>query len=91
MVPAGFQPDRHSWLYRHSLCLLFVDFLDIAGTLTSVANLTGRVNDDGEVADVDRALLADSTATVIGSLAGTSNTTSTLNQVQASKKAAAQA
>ena len=59
-----------------AFAFLFVDFLDTAGTLTSVANLTGRVNDDGEVADVDRALLADSTATVIGSLAGTSNTTS---------------
>ena len=47
-----------------------------AGTLTSVANLTGRINDDGEVEDIDRALLADSAATVVGALAGTSNTTS---------------
>ena len=59
-----------------AFAFLFVDFLDTAGTLTSVANLTGRVNDDGEVEDIDRALLADSSATVIGALAGTSNTTS---------------
>ena len=59
-----------------AFAFLFVDFLDTAGTLTSVANLTGRVNDDGEIEDIDRALLADSSATVIGALAGTSNTTS---------------
>jgi AGZA family xanthine/uracil permease-like MFS transporter len=59
-----------------AFAFLFVDFLDTAGTLTSVANLTGRVNDDGDVEDIDRALVADSTATVVGALAGTSNTTS---------------
>ena len=59
-----------------AFAFLFVDFLDTAGTLTSVANLTGRINNDGEVEDIDRALLADSTATVVGALAGTSNTTS---------------
>ncbi len=59
-----------------AFAFLFVDFLDTAGTLTSVANLTGRINDDGEVEDIDRALLADSSATVVGALAGTSNTTS---------------
>ena len=59
-----------------AFAFLFVDFLDTAGTLTSVANLTGRINDDGEVEDIDRALLADSSATVVGALVGTSNTTS---------------
>ena len=59
-----------------AFAFLFVDFLDTAGTLTSVANMTDRINDDGEVEDIDRALLADSSATVIGALAGTSNTTS---------------
>jgi AGZA family xanthine/uracil permease-like MFS transporter len=59
-----------------AFAFLFVDFLDTAGTLTSIANLTGRVSEDGEVEDIDRTLLADSTATVVGALAGTSNTTS---------------
>jgi len=59
-----------------AFAFLFVDFMDTAGTLTSVANLTGRVNDNGEVEDIDRALLADSSATVIGAMVGTSNTTS---------------
>jgi AGZA family xanthine/uracil permease-like MFS transporter len=59
-----------------AFAFLFVDFLDTAGTLTSIANLTGRVREDGEVEDIDRTLLADSSATVVGALAGTSNTTS---------------
>jgi AGZA family xanthine/uracil permease-like MFS transporter len=59
-----------------AFAFLFVDFLDTAGTITSIANLTGRVREDGEVEDIDRTLLADSSATVIGALAGTSNTTS---------------
>ena len=59
-----------------AFAFFFVDFLDTAGTLTSIANLTGRVGEDGEVEDIDRTLLADSSATVVGALAGTSNTTS---------------
>lgn len=59
-----------------AFAFLFVDFLDTAGTLTSVANLTGRVDKDGKVENIDRALLSDSAATVIGAVAGTSNTTS---------------
>ena len=59
-----------------AFAFLFVDFMDTAGTLTSVANLTGKVNKKGEVEGIDRALLADSVATSVGALAGTSNTTS---------------
>ena len=59
-----------------AFAFLFVDFFDTAGTLTSVANLTGKVNKKGEVEGIDRALLADSVATTAGALAGTSNTTS---------------
>ena len=59
-----------------AFAFLFVDFFDTAGTLTSVANLTGKVNDKGEVEGIDRAVMADSVATTVGALAGTSNTTS---------------
>ena len=60
-----------------AFAFLFVDFFDTAGTLTSVGNLTGKVNPKtGEVEEIDRALLADSVATSVGALAGTSNTTS---------------
>ena len=59
-----------------AFAFLFVDFFDTAGTLTSVANLTGKVNDDGDVDGIEKALLADSVATSVGALVGTSNTTS---------------
>ena len=55
-----------------AFAFLFVDFFDTAGTLTSVANLTGKVNKKGEVDGIDRALLADSVATSAGALVGTS-------------------
>lgn len=59
-----------------AFAFLFVDFFDTAGTLTSVANLTGKVDKKGNVEGIDRALLADSVATTAGALVGTSNTTS---------------
>jgi adenine/guanine/hypoxanthine permease len=55
--------------------LLFVDFFDTAGTLTSVANLAGKIDDDGKVEGIGRAVISDSIATVAGALFGTSNTT----------------
>ena len=48
----------------------------ILNGITSVANLTGKVDQDGNVDGIGRAVLADSTATTIGALVGTSNTTS---------------
>ena len=55
---------------------LFVDFFDTAGTLMAVGSRAGLVNEKGHLVDGDKALLADSTATVIGSVLGTSSTTS---------------
>ena len=55
---------------------MFVDFFDTAGTLTSVANLTGKVDSDGKVDGIGKAVLSDSVATTVGALVGTSNTTS---------------
>jgi len=54
---------------------LFVDFFDTAGTLTSVANLAGKVDHEGKVKGIGQALVADSSATVAGAVLGTSNTT----------------
>jgi AGZA family xanthine/uracil permease-like MFS transporter len=56
--------------------LFFVDFFDTAGTLTSVANVAGKVDAKGNVKDIDKAMLSDSVATVAGSMLGTSNVTS---------------
>ena len=56
--------------------ILFVDFFDTAGNLTSVANLSGKIDKDGNVENIDKAVFSDSIATIIGSIFGTSSTTS---------------
>lgn len=56
--------------------LLFIDFFDTAGTLTSVANVAGKVDKQGKVEDVGKAMLSDSLATVAGALVGTTTVTS---------------
>jgi AGZA family xanthine/uracil permease-like MFS transporter len=55
---------------------LFVDFFDTAGTLTSVANIAGKIKPDGKIDGIGRAVISDSVATMSGALLGTSNTTS---------------
>ncbi len=57
------------------LTFLFVDFFDTAGTLYGVANQAGFIKDN-KLPRAGRALLADSTATPIGAILGTSTTTS---------------
>ena len=56
--------------------LFFIDFFDTAGTLTSVANVAGKVDSKGKVQDIEKAMLADSVGTVAGALVGTSTVTS---------------
>lgn len=56
--------------------LLFVDLFDTAGTLIGVTHRAGLLDRDGRLPRMRQALFADSSATVIGSLVGTSNTTS---------------
>ncbi len=55
---------------------LFVDFFDTAGTLIAVGNRAGLIDDNGDLVDGNKALLADSVGTVAGSLLGTSTVTS---------------
>lgn len=55
---------------------LFVDLFDTAGTLVGVATKANLVTEDGKIPRLNKALLADSTATSVGALLGTSNTTS---------------
>ncbi|WP_075980523.1 NCS2 family permease [Bacillus massilinigeriensis] len=57
------------------LTFLFVDFFDNAGTLVAVANQAGLMKDN-KLPRAGRALLADSIATIVGSVLGTSTTTS---------------
>lgn len=57
---------------------LFVDLFDTAGTLVGALHRAGLLDKDGKLPPegLRNALLADSTATVVGSLVGTSTTTS---------------
>ena len=59
---------------------LFVDLFDNVGTLVGVCEQGGFVK-DGKIPRVGRALLADATGTVVGSLAGTSTVTSYIESV----------
>ena len=56
--------------------LLFIDLFDTAGTLVGVAHRGGLLDKEGKLERMPQALLADSTATVVGAGLGTSNTTS---------------
>lgn len=60
---------------------LFVDLFDTAGTLVGVATKAGLITKEGKIPRLKRALLADSTATSVGALLGTSNTTSFVESV----------
>lgn len=60
---------------------LFVDLFDTAGTLVGVAQRADLLDKDGKLPRLNRALLADSTATSVGALLGTSNTTSYIESV----------
>nr|WP_298375900.1 NCS2 family permease [uncultured Halomonas sp.] len=55
---------------------LFVDLFDTAGTLIGVAQRGGLLDKDGKLPRLNKALMADSTATMSGALLGTSSTTS---------------
>ncbi len=55
---------------------LFVDFFDTAGTLIAVGGRAGLMDENGELKDGNKALMADSVGTVAGSLLGTSTVTS---------------
>lgn len=55
---------------------LFVDLFDTSGTLIAVAHRGNLLDDKGNLPRLKKALLADSTATIAGSMLGTSTTTS---------------
>lgn len=57
------------------LTFLFVDFFDTAGTLVAVARQAGLMKND-KLPRAGKALFADSAATVVGAVIGTSTTTS---------------
>ncbi|MFC0274559.1 NCS2 family permease [Metabacillus herbersteinensis] len=57
------------------MTFLFVDFFDTAGTLVAVANQAGLMKEN-KLPRAGKALFADSAATIVGAIFGTSTTTS---------------
>ena len=57
------------------LSFLFVDMFDTLGTLIGVANKADMLDKDGNLPRIKGALLADSVATSVGAVLGTSTTT----------------
>ena len=55
---------------------LFVDLFDNIGTLVAVTKRAGLIGPDGRIPRLNRILVTDATATIVGSMAGTSTVTS---------------
>ncbi len=53
----------------------FVDFFDTAGTLVGVSQAGGFLDEDGNLPDIDRPLMADAVGTTVGGMLGTSTVT----------------
>lgn len=58
------------------LSLLFLDLFDTSGTLVAVSHKAGLMQQDGKLPALNKALIADSSATIAGAMLGTSTTTS---------------
>ena len=58
------------------IAFLFVNLFDTAGTLLGVASRAGLVDKDGNIENMDRALKADSTSSVLGAFLGCAPVTS---------------
>lgn len=80
LMPTFMQMDLASACSTSMLSVVFafffVDLFDTAGTLIGVTGRAGLMTADQKIPNLKKALLADSTATVIGAALGTSNTTS---------------
>jgi AGZA family xanthine/uracil permease-like MFS transporter len=53
----------------------FVDFFDTAGTLVGVGQAGNFLNEDGDLPDIDKPLMADAIGTTVGGMLGTSTVT----------------
>lgn len=56
--------------------LFFVDFFDTAGTFVAVSQAANLIDENGNIENVEKAFIVDSSATVIGAICGTPNVTS---------------
>ena len=80
LAPTALQLDIAAALEVGLVAIIFaflmVDLFDTSGTLVAVLNEAGLTDGTGRVPGLRRALVADSSATIVGSLLGTSTTTS---------------
>ena len=53
----------------------FVDFFDTAGTLIGVSQIGGFLDEQGDLPDIEKPLMADAVGTTIGAMIGTSTVT----------------
>lgn len=63
-------------LFEILFVFLFVDLFDNIGTLVAVTKRAGLMDAAGKIPKLNRILFADATATIVGSVAGTSTVTS---------------
>jgi AGZA family xanthine/uracil permease-like MFS transporter len=75
-IPGVFAPSATLGLLEIVFVFLFVDLFDNIGTLVGVAKRAGLVRPDGSIEKLNRILFVDATATIVGSMAGTSTVTS---------------
>jgi AGZA family xanthine/uracil permease-like MFS transporter len=80
LAPTFLQLDIAKALELGLIAIVFtfvmVDLFDTAGTLVGVCHRAGLLDKDGRLPRLKQALIADSSASVIGALLGTSSTTS---------------
>ncbi len=62
--------------YAIIFTFLFIDFFDTSGTLVAVAHDANLFDENGELMNAEKAMIADATGTIIGSIVGTSTVTS---------------
>ncbi|MBI1198017.1 MAG: NCS2 family permease [Phenylobacterium sp.] len=78
-IPAALGIGGHGFglaLLEILFVFLFVDLFDNVGTLVAVSKRAGLVQPDGTIPRLNRILFADASATIVGSLAGTSTVVS---------------
>lgn len=79
LAPIAFQLDLAGALQLSLLLpifsVFFVDFFDTVGGFVGIAARAGMIDEQGNLKNGSRALVADSCGTIIGALLGTSNTT----------------
>jgi len=63
-------------LFEILFVFLFVDLFDNIGTLVAVTKRAGLIDRNGQIAGLNRILMTDAVATIVGSMAGTSTVTS---------------